>query len=63
MELDTNPTKPTKCVRLIRSPTYRELTVLVISLVVVVALVIDQKHLIFVSTNCAPPVVDQIPYL
>ena len=27
MELDTNPTKPTKCVRLIRSPTYRELTV------------------------------------
>ena len=30
MELDTNPTKPTKCVRLIRSPTYRELTVLYI---------------------------------
>ena len=27
MELDTNPTKQTKCVRLIRSPTYRELTV------------------------------------
>ena len=27
MDLDINPTKPTKCVRLIRSPTYRELTV------------------------------------
>ena len=26
MELDTNPTKPTKYVRLIRSPNYRELT-------------------------------------
>ena len=41
MELDTNPTKPTKCVRLIeksdlsvvrliRSPTYRELTVYIL---------------------------------
>ena len=32
MELDTNPTKPTKCVtyrevQLIRSPAYRELTI------------------------------------
>ena len=27
MKLDTNPTKPTKCVRLIRSPNYREFTV------------------------------------
>ena len=33
--------------------------VLVIALVVAVALVVDQKHLIFVSTKCAPPVVDQ----
>ena len=33
--------------------------VLVIALVVAVALVVDEKHLIFVSTNCAPPVVDQ----
>ena len=24
-----------------------------------VALVVDEKHLTFVSTNCAPPVVDQ----
>ena len=33
--------------------------VLVIALVVAVALVVDQKHLIFVSTNCTPPVFDQ----
>ena len=32
---------------------------LVIALVVAIALVVDEKHLIFVSTNCAPPVVDQ----
>ena len=30
-----------------------------IALVVAVALVVDEKHLKFVSTNCAPPVVDQ----
>ena len=33
--------------------------VLVIELEVAVALVDDQKHSTFVSTNCAPPVVDQ----
>ena len=33
--------------------------VLVIALVVAVALVVDEKHSIFVSTNCAPPVIDQ----
>ena len=33
--------------------------VLVIALVVAVALVVDEKHSIFVSTNCAPPVFDQ----
>ena len=45
MELDTNPTKLTKCVRLIRSPTYRELTVYIYNNIYLL------KSLIYIEYN------------